>query len=260
MHDPLRRTATLLVALALTAACSGGGDDESAPEPTARSASVTASAKPAGASKSASPTGKPSPPPKAVPMETTGALLSAASDDVPITADPQSGCFDAYPEMLDVVCDTIRLDGGTVLWVSGTEDAGGGQRRQVMRLHVFDEPSGGYRLRFLARDAVGDWVGFRVGPARLTGHGVDGLVMQVVLTGDRGAYDILTWRSGGPLILRAHRPVGRSLRVAAREQRLDDYEAGSGSRFTYRRVVWNGARMTIADYGTVRASEVPPPA
>ncbi|HVF21257.1 MAG TPA: hypothetical protein VNA14_13590 [Mycobacteriales bacterium] len=258
-HVRARRTAMVVLAVALCVGCSGGDGKDAAPAPSAASASASSTKAPA-ASKKASPTGKPSPPPRAVPMETTGALLSATSEDAPINADPQSGCFDAYPAMLDVVCDTITLAGGTVLWVSGTEDAGGGVRRQVMRLHVFDEASGGYRLRFVARDGVGDWTGFRVGPARLTGHGVDGLVMQVAMTGDRGAYDVLTWRSGGPLILRAHRPVGRSLRVVARDERLDDYEAGSGSRFRYRRVVWNGARMTIADYGTVRSSEVPPPA
>ena len=258
----MRRSAAVVavaLAAALIAGCSGDSDDDAAPEPTV-SATATSSAAPAASAKKASPTAKASPPPKAVPMETTGALLAAASDAAPVTADPQNGCFDAYPDMLDVVCDTIALDGGTVLWVSGTEDAGGGQRRQVMRLHVFEASSGGYRLRFVARDGVGDWTGFRVGPARLTGHGVDGLVMQVTMTEDRRAYDVLTWRAGGPLVLRAHRPAGRSVRVAAREGRLDDYEATSGSRFTYRRLVWNGARMTIADYGKVRASEVPPPA
>ena len=259
-HVRVRRTAASLLALTLLLASCSGDDDKAEPKSAGATASATASAKPAAPKKSASPTAKVSPPPKAAPMDATGSLLRAAAADQPITADPQTGCFDVYPEMLDVVCDTIKLDGGTLLWLSGTEDVGGGQRRQVMRLHTFEESTGGYRLRFVGRDAPGDWTGFRVGPARLTGHGVDALVMQVVLTGDRGAYDVLTWRAGGPLILRAHRPAARSLRVAAREERLDDYEATSGGRFTYRRLVWNGAKVTIAEYGTVRASEVPPAA
>lgn len=252
--------AALSALAVLVAGCSGDSKDDAGPAPVGPSAAATASAKPVAAGKSKAPTAKPSPPPKAVPMDTTGALLAAATDDAPVNADPQSGCFDAYPGLLDVTCDSIALDGGTLLWLSGSEDAGNGLRRQVMRLHVFDQASGGYRLRFVARDPVGEWTGFRVGPARLTGNGVDGLVMQVALTGDRGAYDVLTWRAGGPLILRAHRPVGRSLRVVNRDGRLDDYEAADGSRFTYRRLVWNGARMTIADYGRVKASAVPPPA
>ncbi len=253
----VRRTAAVLVLVAV-AGCSGG-DKDAAPTPTGVTASASASAKTVAPSKTASPTAKASPPPKAVPMETAGALLEPASDDAPVAADPATGCFDAYPDLLDVTCDTITLDGGTLLWVSGTEDAGDGRRRQVLRLLGFDSGSGGYRLRFIARDGVGDWVGFGVGPARLTGHGVDGLVVRVGMSGDRAAYDVLTWRSGGPLILRAHRGVGRSVRVVALEDRLDDYEA-EGSRFRYRRLVWNGARMTIADYGLVRASQVPPPA
>jgi hypothetical protein len=253
----VRRTAALLLLVAVTASCSG--KDDAAPQPAGRTASATASATAAAPSKKASPTAKASPPPKAVPMETTGALLEPASDDGPVAADPATGCVEAYPDLLDVTCDTITLDGGTLLWLSGTEDAGDGQRRHVLRLLEFDRGSGGYRLRFIARDAVGDWTGFGVGPARLTGHGVDGLVVRVAMTDDRAAYDVLTWRSGGPLVLRAHRGVGRSVRVVAREERLDDYEA-QGSRFRYRRLVWNGARMTIADYGLVRSSDVPPPA
>jgi len=250
-----------VVALALTAlvvvGCSGDAEPDTAPSPVA--VGPTAVAKPT-KSRAAAPTPTKSPPPKPVPMEATGAFLNAVSDGEPVAADPETGCFDVYPGLLDVSCDTAELDGGTLLWLAGTEDVGGGQRRRVLRLLTFDPPSGGYRLRFISRDPAGGWTGFSIGPARLTGHGVDGLVVRTELAGNGGTYDVLTWRAGGPLVLRAHRRPARDLRVVAREGRLDDYQVAEGGAYIYRRIQWDGARLTITDLGRVKASEVPPPA
>lgn len=194
-------------------------------------------------------------------MSAEGAFLKATSGDQPVNADPESGCFDVYPGLLDVSCATVDLDGGTVLWIAGSEDAGDGQRRKVILVHTFDKASGGYLLRFLARDPSGGWTGFRLGPARLTGNGVDALIVQTTLAGDGASYDILTWRSGGPLVLRAHRAPARQLRVVAREGRLDDYQIAENPRFfVYRRLTWDGARIVIANFGPVPAKDVPPPA
>lgn len=239
--------------------CSGGDEPEAAPSPTAARPSVSAAPT---RSRAASPTATPSPPPKPVPMTVTGAFLSAAAAaGDPVAADPETGCFDVYPGLLDVSCDTLQLDGGTLLWLAGTEDVGGGQRRRVLRLLTFDSASGGYRLRFVSRDPAGGWIGFQIGPARLTGNGVDGLVVRTRLAGNGASYDVLTWRAGGPLVLRAHRTPARDLRVVARENRLDDYQVSADPRFyIYRRIVWDGAQLTIANYGPVKAVEAPPPA
>ncbi|HVE98744.1 MAG TPA: hypothetical protein VNA12_06160 [Mycobacteriales bacterium] len=247
------------VVILMAVGCSG--DDE---EPIARPsavASTVAATRPASARPSASPTRTPSAPPRPTPMSVAGAFLRATSADAPVMVEPEYGCFDAYPGMLDVSCDSVRLAGGSVLWIAGTEDQGDGQRRRVIRLHTFESSTGGYQLRFVARDPAGGWTGFKVGAAPLTGHGVDAMVVQTNLAGDGASYDVLTWREGGPLVLRAHRAPARQLRVVAREQRLDDYQVSDNPRFfVYRRLTWDGARIMIADYGRVPASKVPPPA
>jgi hypothetical protein len=247
-----------LVCLVLVVGCSGDDEPEARPSVRASAAVATRSAAPATKKPVASPTA--SPPPKPVPMSVAGAFLKPVRGGQSVAADPQNGCFDAYPGLLDVSCDEIRLDGGTVLWVAGTEDRGDGQRRRVLRLHTFDAPAGGYVLRFEARDPAGGWTGFKLGAAPLTGHGVDALVAQTTLAGNGASYDVFTWRAGGPLVLRAHRAPGRDVRVAARDQRIDDYQVSDNPRFyRYRRITWDGAKLVIADYGRVRAGDVPPP-
>lgn len=241
-----RLPAALLV---LAAACGGSDAPAPSPSPTTASATPTRSATPtptrtATPSPSASPTG--------VPLGTAGSYLRLTSGDQTIAN--VASCEEAYPELLDVSCDAITMDGGSMLWVAGTRDG-----RWVLRLHTF--VGGSYVLRYEAADPAGTWGGFRVGAARLTGYGVDGLVAQVVHQGPerRRGYDILTWRKGGPLVLRAHRPDAPELRVVARENRLDDYEA-AGSRFDYRQVRWDGSRFVVVAIGKVAASQVPPAA
>lgn len=194
-------------------------------------------------------------------MSVDGAFLKPVRDGGTVTADPQSGCVEAYPGLLDVSCDEIALDGGVVLWLAGTEDQGDGQRRRVLRLHTFERGAGGYVLRFEARDPAGGWTGFKLGPARLTGYGVDTLVAQTTLAGNGASYDVFTWRQGGPLVLRAHRPPARDLRVVAQAVRLDDYQVSDDPRFfVHRRITWDGAKLVIATLGRVPAADVPPPA
>ncbi len=247
---------TLVLGLA-AAGCSDDSVPDAEPSPAAIRPTAVAKPRP---SRSAAPTATASPAPKPQPLGASQAFLSATANEAAVTADPQTGCFDIYPGLLDVSCDTLQLDGGTLLWLAGTEDLGSGQRRRVLRLLTFDPATGGYRLRFLSRDPAGGWTGFSIGVARLTGNGVDGLVVRTELAGNGGTYDVLTWRAGGPLVLRAHRPPARDLRVVARENRLDDYQSAGRGFYLYRRIQWDGARMTIVDVGRVRASEVPPPA
>ena len=256
----MRARVAAVLCLVLLAGCSSDDDEpEARPTSSASIAAVPSSVRAAPRKATASPTA--SPPPKPVPMGVDGAFLKAVRGGGVVTADPQNGCFDAYPALLDVSCDDIPLDGGTVLWVAGTEDAGDGRRRRVLRLHTFDRDSGGYVLRFEARDPAGGWTGFKLGPARLTGHGVDALVVQTTLAGNGATYDILTWRAGGPLVLRGHRAPARDLRVAARDERLDDYQVSDNPRFyIHRRITWDGAKLVVATYGRVRAADVPPPA
>ncbi|HVE62514.1 MAG TPA: hypothetical protein VNB94_01750 [Mycobacteriales bacterium] len=261
MHDSRsavrHAAAAVLFAIVALAGCSG--DDEPEAVPSRAAVGPTAVAPPA-RPRSAKPTAKPSPQPKRVPLEAVGAFLSATADEGPVAADPRTGCFNVYPGLSEQSCAALQLDGGTLLWLAGMEDIGGGVRRRVLRLLTFDPATGGYRLRFISRDPAGGWTGFSIGPARLTGNGVDGLVVRTELAGNGGTYDVLTWRAGGPLVLRGHRPPARDLRVVAREGRLDDYQPVGGRFFQYRRIQWDGARLTIADFGRVKASEVPPPA
>ena len=250
----MTRTASLAL-VALLAACGGDSPPPApTPSPSVTSAAPTATATPT-ASRTASP--KPSPTPSGTPMTTTGAYLRLARDPEPVPH--VTLCEESYPELLDVSCGTVTLDGGVVLWVAGTRDGGDGGRRWALRLHTFEEAAGGFVLRYAADDPAGGWGGFRVGAARLTGYGVDGLIAQVTYEGTarRRGYDILTWRKGGPLVLRAHRADADQLRVVARENRLDDYEA-AGDRFTYRQVYWNGTAFASRRMGTVAASKVPP--
>lgn len=254
-----RAAAALLL---LLAACGGSGSAGPSPSPSASpaspspTASASRTATPTPTRTTASPTASPAF--KGSPMTTTGAYLRLARDDQAVAN--VAACEEAYPDLLDVSCDDVAMDGGSALWVAGTAEDGTGGRRWTLRLHAFVPAEGGYVLRYQADDPTGEWGGFRIGPARLTGYGVDALVVQVTYQGTqaRRGYDILTWRKGGPLVLRAHRPPAPQLRVVARESRLDDYEA-QGERFVYRQVRWDGTRFLSGVIGTVSAGKVPPP-
>jgi hypothetical protein len=241
--------------LAVLAACGGPPAATPSPTPPAGPASPVPSRRPT-PSRAPSPT--PSPAVTGSPMTTAGAYLRLVPGGRAVAG--VAACEEAYPELLDVSCDDVAMDGGTLLWVAGTLDAGGGARRWVLRLLTFEAAAGGFLARYEAADPAGGWGGFRVGAARLTGYGVDGLVAQVVHQGSEGrrGYDLLTWRTGGPLVLRAHRPAAPQLRVVARENRLDDYEA-AGGRFLHRQVRWDGARFVSVQVGRVPAGQAPPP-
>lgn len=262
----MRHAAAALGLVLLLGACGGDAPDRKVPLPSESldlgSPSASPSPKPtvsptASASPSASPSPTGPPPVTGEPLVATGAYLRLASGQQ--TVNP-AACEEAYPDLLDVSCDDFALDPGGVLWVAGTKDAGGGERQWVLRLHTFVPSSGGYALRYEAVDPEGTWRGFRVLPAKLMGFGVDSVVVQVLLDGSdaRRGYDILTWRKGGPLALRAHRAPAAQLRLVPKDLVLEEYAANAAGAYAYRKVRWDGARFRLQTVGPIAANKVPP--
>jgi hypothetical protein len=265
-----RRTPLALAALALSSllvSCGGDAPDRKDPLPSESVDLGSPTAKPtpkptvsASVSKSpsASPTPTGPPPVTGDPMAATGAYLRLRNSDDAVNP---AACEEAYPELLDVSCDDFRLDAGGVLWVAGTQDAGGGERQWVLKLHTFVPSVGGYVLRYEAVDPEGTWRGFRLLPARLTGFGVDAVVVQVLFDSSNShrGYDVLTWRKGGPLALRAHRAELPGMRVVVKDLVLEEYSATAGNgNYAHRRVRWDGTRFRIQTIGPVAPANVPP--
>lgn len=254
----MRRTpSALLVVAVLLAGCGGDAPDRKNPLPSESVETPTPSVK---RSPSPSPTPRPTGPPPITgdPLSASGAYLRLATSDTVVNP---ASCEEAYPELLDVSCDDFRLAAGGVLWVAGTQDAGGGERQWVLRLHTFVPSSGGYVMRYQAVDPEGTWRGFRLLPAKLTGFGVDSIVVQVLIEGAeaRRGYDILTWRSGGPLVLRAHRPEGPRMRLVVKDLMIEEYSsANAGGPYAHRRIRWDGVRFRSAGIALVPQSQVPP--
>ncbi len=272
-HRPRIAVAGLTLGLVL-AACSGDsgetlGPTES-PEPTLTAtptATVSASAT-ATATSSVKPSVTASTPGKAVgtPITAQGSSFQRTTSGGAITISSGSSCEELYPELLDVSCDEVRLHGGSVLWVAGTEAAGTG-RQWVLRLHTFDEAAGGYHLAYTAQQADGG-LGFTVRGAKLIGFGVDSLVAITRLQGnpEYRAYDVFTWRKGGPLVLRAHRGALRLGRIALPGGTIEEYAAAvrpgeqpcCPSRFVHNRLQWDGRQFLGASLGDVPAKDAPP--
>ncbi len=264
----MRAPAAAALAALLLAACSGGGTPDARPTPS-RTAAPTPSASPSPSprptrSASAKPSPTPSPAVTGTPLGASGSALHLVSDGEVKSFGPNADdCAALYPDLLDVSCDELKLNGGSLLWVAGTSDG-----RWALRLLAFDVAAGGYRLRYQATDGTAVWTGFRLGATSLTGYGTDGLVVATLIGGSqpRRAYDVLTWRRGGPLVLRAHRTGLRLGRVVLAKGRVDEYEAlyaeGDSpccpSRFVHRRVAWDGRRFLLATVGPVPAAKVPP--
>ena len=249
----MRRILAALAAVALTA-CGGGDPSTVATSPPASTPSAT-TAKPKPKPKP-KPTKTPSPTPSPTRPPVTGAevgtaeaLVARVEPGEPRRVEQGTDCGTVFPDVDRPKCAALKLDGGNLLWVTGRAGGAG-----IVRLMV--QTQEGYVARYEGRDDGRSWRSVTVFSTPLTGHGMDGLVVKVRLTDGALAYDVLTWVSGGPLVLRAHRGAIADGRIAPTEEALAEYELAVDGSFVRRRLAWDGRRFRLSA-GTRSTS--PPP-
>jgi hypothetical protein len=243
----------VLGALALAALTACGNSSPSAAPTTAPATVRPATARPRTTPPAPRPTATrpaPTPTPTTPPpvtgdvVGTSGALLAYAPGGPARKVTGTPDCAAVFPDLAGPRCGSLALDGGSLLWATGTV-AG----VPVARLLTLDAAAGGYVLRYEGRDDAHRWVGVRVAAATLTGHGTDAVVVLVRHQGGvagQSSYDVLTWVKGGPLVLRATRSALADGRVAVRANALEEYAARGNGTWARRRLAWDGRYFRLA--------------
>lgn len=239
---------TALAALLLVAGCSSGtpAARQTTPPPSSPAPSRTP-AKPSAPSRTPSrtpsrpPSASPTPPPvTGTPLGIADALVARTGPGTPVTVGQNADCATVAPDLTMPQCAAVRMNGGSLLWVTGH----GGDGAALVRLLVAEH--GAYVVRYEGYDDAAQWQRTTVYATPLTGHGTDGLVVFVRLLDGSATYDLLTWISGGPLVLRGHRPPYVDGRLAPRSGGLDDYELATDGSYVKRRVAWDGRHFLLS--------------
>ena len=203
------------------------------------------------------------------PMSVTGAYLKTSEDPNVTAPDPENGCMVHDPDLNDVKCGVEQLAGGTATWVVGREKnllPNANEPRLVGRIYArlannTDE------LRYVAIGSPGVWSAIDVRVASLTGQTKDTLVVEVVFQGSgvlRG-YDLVTWRFGRELALRAHHEEQNKAVVKIMNKGVETYAADLSdgapnccpNSYTHDRATWDGAQFRLTKLPNV--PQPPPP-
>jgi hypothetical protein len=256
-RTPLALVAAVAVALA---GCShhgsGASADPTTPPPT--TAKPKPKPKPT-ASATSTPTPTPTlttpPPVTGLVMGTSGALLHLADPGPARKLGGTPDCAVAFPDIEEARCGGLDLDGGGLVWGSGTVEGAG-----AVRLLVQDKAAGGWVVRYEGRDGSGAWDGpAAVTAVALAGHGTDSVVVRVRTSSGGLSYDLLTWVAGGPLVLRGHRGPLADGRLGQRSGALDEYTANGDGTYVRRPVAWDGRHFRIGAGTKVPGTKVPAP-
>jgi hypothetical protein len=254
----MTRTAAALVAVTLLAGCSHHGTGASADPTTPPPSSTTPKPKPKPAASvpaTPTPTVTTPPPVTGVVMGTSNALLALADPGPVRRLGGTPDCSVAFPDVEEVRCGGLNLDGGGLVWGTGTVEGAG-----VVRLLVQDKAAGGWVSRYEGRDGSGTWAGAAaVTAVALAGHGTDSVVVRVRTSSGGLSYDLLTWVAGGPLVLRGHRGPLADGRLGQRTGALDEYVANGDGTYVRRPVAWDGRHFRIGAGTKVPGTKVPPP-
>lgn len=257
----MRRYAAAAALLATLAACSSGGSPKARPTtPPPTTKAPKPKPKPSGSpsrTPSVTPSASPTPAPvTGTVLTTSGALVALApSGQAPRKVAATADCATAFPDMESPTCGALKLDGGSLLWGAGTAEGA-----TIVQLLTFDEAAGGYVPRYEGRDDRGAWDSAKVAAYALAGHGTDAVAVTVRRVDGTLTYDLLTWFSGGPLVLRAHRTPLPDGRVGPGKDALAEYVHQHSDGAWVRRVVaWDGRHFRLSPNGArVPESAVPP--
>jgi hypothetical protein len=269
--------ALVVAGVLLAGACSKGPAKSAAPSassvPPSPSASPSASASvtpspTVSATPSPTPTPKPTPPkpttPPGKPLTANGAYLETSEDENLTDPDPENGCEVHDPDLDEVRCGVVAMAGGTATWITGRERhnlPGADEPRIVVRLYR-RLANGTDSMVYVGLGEPGQWAEAEVRVGSLTGQVRDALVVVVTFrgSGTQAGYDVVTWRAGSPMTLRAHHAEGSHAQIFVRSRGYvstyeADYSDGAPNccpnAWTHDNVYWDGSLFRLRKFANV---------